>query len=140
MHSRQYSMSLWCTVMACHCILHAGKCHISQPNFIPLIHITDTHSRTHTQANTCVNRCFTARQLVQLQKKLFSEKLNLQTSTFIQGQLNLLTKQTTITTKVCNYSGIKNDISVSSTNNLSLRFLQSLGVRASKPHPLISYI
>lgn len=67
----QNSSLFYITLMHSNGLSPAGKCHISQANFTPNSYHKHTQSHTHTQANTCVNRCFTVRELVQLQKSYF---------------------------------------------------------------------
>jgi len=67
-------MSLWCSAMVW-LFTYSTLFNQDLYSYLALHRHTHTNPPPHTQTNTCVNRCFTAIELVQFQKVIFENPL-----------------------------------------------------------------
>lgn len=116
-------------------ITYAGKCYTLQPRFILLTCITQTHTFKPTPAHTDEHlrkQMFHSKRIGAIPKSYFWKTSTHKHQHLVKDNWIALTKQTAITTRVCFHSRIKKDISASSISLCTLRFLQSLRVKASQ--------
>lgn len=114
-------------------ITYAGKCYTLQPRFILLTCITQTHTfqthpHTHRRDEHLRKQMFHSKRTGANPKSYFWKTSTHKHQHLVKDNWIALTKQTAITTKVCNHSRIQKYIPVSSIS-IAQVFTEPEGVK-----------